>query len=367
MIELIPHLSCVASEAEFESLKPKYSEIYVTTNDGTYKYMKLKGGRSITTKVKEIPGYKPEHAPMQEEINFLPAGKVPVQLLHDIIDFFKQVMATSKQEVEAMAHILWNEKDGYHVAVPNQTISKAAVSYGNDHIKRGDIIILDIHSHNTMGAFFSGTDNNDDKNGVYFSAVAGKLNNAIPDLVWRFNIGADKRKASMEDVFETPSLGKADPAWLSKVEVKTYTAPKTGHMGQVGKPGAEFGKNIRPYMEEVTEEWIRQQYGNNHRIRHQGSKYPTQEELDLLTKQNDNDMPLYVPGPMDVDDDDEALDFQDQYIANTYGEDTADAKGTIEEVMGDLEGADEVILDLMKQMYSYLSSEGQIKLATEGI
>ncbi len=146
MQELIPHISCVATESELsDDLKAKYSEIYINAGDGsTYKYMKLKGGRSVTFKVKEIPGFKPVTV-VKEEINFLPAGKVPIQLLYDIIDFFRKVMATSKQEVEAMAHILWNEKDGYHIAVPNQTISKASVSYGNDHIKRGDIIVLDIH------------------------------------------------------------------------------------------------------------------------------------------------------------------------------------------------------------------------------
>ncbi len=230
-------------------------------------------------------------------------------------------------------------------------------------------------SHNTMSSFFSSTDNNDDKNGVYFSAVVGKLNNPMPELVWRFNIGSEKRTASMDDVFETPNLGKSDPAWLDKVEVKTYSSFKPGQvgMGQRNSGKGEFGSGIRPFTEEtMSDDWIRQHYGAGHRRRR-----PADVDEDGVVMQRNNDAPPmpsdFVPGPlgldpdMDLDDDDTFLLFQDQYIASTYGEEVAEAKSTIEENIGEVEGADEVVLDLIKQLYAVLSSEGQMKLATEGI
>jgi hypothetical protein len=48
-------------------------------------------------------------------------------------------------------------------------------------------------------------------------------------------------------------------------------------------------------------------------------------------------------------------------------EDIADAIGTIEDVLEDLEGADVEILTLMRKMYAMLSGAGQAKIATEGI
>lgn len=156
MYILTPHMSCVVNEQEFEEAVKSYHDIYIVNAMGTIlRHLKLKGNRFVRFVVKDIPGLgKDVLAPtIKEEFNFLPAGKMPSHLLNEIVQFFREVMIVKKADEEAMAHILWNEKDkdsedkGYRIAIPNQTVSKASVRYEHDHIERGDLIILDIHSH----------------------------------------------------------------------------------------------------------------------------------------------------------------------------------------------------------------------------
>jgi PRTRC genetic system protein A len=426
MKELVKFISCVVTPDEFEEVKASgaWSEIYIKDGLNFFKYTKLRGGRHVTVKVPAIPGLVNSADSIKEDINFLPAGKIPATLLHDIIAFFKDVMSTTKQDVEAMAHILWNATDGYHIAVPNQTISKAAVSYGNDHIKEGDIIVLDIHSHNTMGAFFSGTDNADDRNGIYYSGVVGKLNMLTPELVWRFNIGAEKRTALVTDIFEVEVLGKSKPEWLSQVKIRTapavppfnpnlnsgahdwvnkYKGPNTpGVQGAPRLPSTNMRDGFDNFMgfgaddlgpafafSSGTNDLFSQGTDNSSLGRiskkerkaiqrgegvwRNGKFVPTTNVTPITGRSYSE---TYVAGPLDMDGlegivsmgDMGYTESEDSVMMNSLmSEDIADAIGTIEDVLEDLEGADVEILTLMRKMYAMLSGAGQAKIATEGI
>lgn len=243
----MPHISCVCNEQEFEEALKSYQDIYVVAGLGVIlRHIKLKGNRHVRIQVKEIPGVKAEELMPQnikEEINFLPNGKIPGHLLDEIVDFFKAVMTVKKAENEAMAHVLWNEKDkdsldkGYRIAIPNQTVSKASVRYEHDHIEKNDIITLDIHSHNTMGAFFSGTDDGDDKKGIFFSGVAGYLNHREPDFKWRLNINETKIDAEVDDIFDVVKKEvKVPEEWLERVSTSSSTSG--GYQG-----GSEYSQN----------------------------------------------------------------------------------------------------------------------------
>lgn len=97
----------------------------------------------------------------------LPEGKrIPIRLLYEIIAFFKSVMvnkmqdvlgagkSTGQHEYEAMANIVYNlHTKEYRVTIPTQRVSKASVNFERDDYNEadGDIKVVDIHSHNTMG------------------------------------------------------------------------------------------------------------------------------------------------------------------------------------------------------------------------
>lgn len=106
---------------------------------------------------------------LQESHDFLPAGKIPTQMLVQIIAFFKSVMSYKMGDVvrsttfanqshfshnyEAMLFICWNPATGYSLRIPTQRVSAASVSYDHDcyDLAAGDVVVLDIHSHNSMG------------------------------------------------------------------------------------------------------------------------------------------------------------------------------------------------------------------------
>ena len=236
---IAPHLSCLVDmkltdedpDEMQEAINQGFSEIYMFTPKGIIKHHKLRGeNRFIQVKVDGIPGMKP--AEINEVIQFLPAGKVPYELLDQVEAFFRKVMEVKKSNLEAMIFILWNAEQGYHLFVPDQQVSGASVRYDWDGIPEGSSIVVDIHSHNTMGAFFSGTDNSDDVHGIRFSGVFGKLNEATPMTVWRFNYRDKKYEVKLDDIFEHPvKVGFEVPeAWMDNV--KTF-----GYMGTYGYYG----------------------------------------------------------------------------------------------------------------------------------
>ena len=234
MQPLAPHISCICTPAELETAKAEgYKEMYMITSKGIFKHHVLRGnGRFVQVQVDTIPGYI--EATITPSMNFLPAGKISYEIYDQVLAFFKKVMEVKNSEVEAMIHILYNAELGYHLGVPPQTISKASVSYDWNYVPEGTSIVVDIHSHNTMGAFFSGTDDRDDLNNISYSGVFGKLKDRNPETVWRFNYMKQKFQVKLEDLFQVQNAPDvAIPAeWLEKVTVQLP------YQGNVGRRGA---------------------------------------------------------------------------------------------------------------------------------
>ena len=233
----IPNYRCSVTEQEFIiGLATDYTEVYITRNNGSIlKHTALSHGRFIRMKVDDIPGK--EKSTIEEQFNFLPDGKIPIKFFHDIHAFFVEVMKTLKAGPEAMAHILWNPTDGYHIGIPEQQVSAASVKYEFNHLKDDDVIIVDIHSHNNMASFFSSTDNNDDANRINYSGVFGKLNQKDFEYKWRFNFQGQKFEATLEDIFETGVQGEVDPEWLKKVKTYSTSYPAKYQPGTYGSQG----------------------------------------------------------------------------------------------------------------------------------
>ena len=157
---LVEHVSCLCTEDEFEEVsKGPLSEIYVSVSDGYLKHVKLSGGRYVRIKVDKLPTAtaSSEKNFVSEELNFLPAGKIPYEFFEQIVEFFRQVSKKMKSEFEAHAWILWSKEKGYFISVPKQSVSKASVhfTYDDESLPPGSVIVVDLHSHNTMGMYFS--------------------------------------------------------------------------------------------------------------------------------------------------------------------------------------------------------------------
>jgi PRTRC genetic system protein A len=244
---LVPHISCVvnlplsAEETnEFDlAVQEGYAEIYAVTAEGVIKHHKLRGqNRYVRVKVDRIPGFEPARLP--QAISFLPAGRIPRAVFDQILAFFYKVMEVNgDRALEAMAWICYNPEQGYHVIVPPQTVGGASVSYDWSCVPPGTSIVVDIHSHNNMNAFFSGTDDRDDAGNISFSGVVGHmLAETGPKTVWRFNYQQRKFEASFDQIFEASPVGETPAEWLSQVKIYSAPAGRGSWTGGSGK-----GKN----------------------------------------------------------------------------------------------------------------------------
>lgn len=246
---ILPFFSCKVDNKEDldQAISENYAEIYILSGNGYFRRTNLTHGRSVTiacgTPPKEIALMECK----QDTASFFPAGKIPIKFLHQIEQFFKQVMIEHKgAKLEAMAFVIWNPTLGYHVRIPEQTVSAGAVNYNwAGFLGPDDVIVLDIHSHNDMGAFFSGTDDSDDRGNCYVSGVIGKLSTTC-DKIFRFNLPGNMKinPLPMEHIFEAAEALEVPPEWLAQVKKQQYVAPiRSTYTQNSGGTGGVNGYN----------------------------------------------------------------------------------------------------------------------------
>lgn len=232
--------------------------LVIVGNDGAlYSRKSFSYGRHVTIKLGQVfPAKVGAVSKIKEGMQYLAHGiPVPMEMLDQILAFFRKVMtdkikATASSTIgttgsyEAMAHIVWNdEQKAYRIAIPTQRVSQAAVHYDFTHILPGEEIIVDIHSHNNMGAFFSGTDNGDDRNMISVSGVAGKLSSAECELKWRYNIGKGQSidLTSYKNIFsQTVAEVDVPDEWMDKVTT-SYAGGAYGLGVHGGFQGGRYG------------------------------------------------------------------------------------------------------------------------------
>jgi len=145
--------------------------------------------------------------------------KVPFFILQQIIALFKYFCNGFQVPLEAMAQIYWDRyEQRYVVSVPYQKVGPGSVDTVSDAIdEERYLLFADVHSHNVMRAFFSKTDDEDDK-AVRVYVVIGKVNNPFPEIKARVSNGDSFINISVSDIFELdPSYLFFPAEWLDKI------------------------------------------------------------------------------------------------------------------------------------------------------
>lgn len=85
------------------------------------------------------------------------------------------VMARASCPKEAAAWIVWNEKLGTFSLKPVgvRTATRGSIHFDRPRLEDDEHLVVDLHSHGTSGAFFSATDNEDDRGEVKIAVVLG--------------------------------------------------------------------------------------------------------------------------------------------------------------------------------------------------
>ncbi|CAL9988130.1 hypothetical protein VPHD148_0309 [Vibrio phage D148] len=254
-----PITTVLLNRQEFDSGEfERFPFKYILEDEGTISYFsRLTAGRYLLSHEAQIKGLgrnKQAIAPIAEFQPLAYGHKIPAEMFNQVKQFFLDVMDLGPSTYEAQIFIVWNEtsKD-YRIVIPKQKVSAAAVRYDiGEMLSDDDVIICDIHSHNNMSAFFSGTDNNDDKKNPWISGVFGKLSTSM-EHKFRFNDGAGRHfEMKAEDVFDFADARFQTPKeWLDQVELSTYTPVKQAnglrsweskldHPGNSGARGSDW-------------------------------------------------------------------------------------------------------------------------------
>ena len=153
---------------------------------------------------------------------FIPAlPKIPYSILQQVIAFFRSYI-TEKVQYEALVYIYWSVPDKeYYVVVPEQKVSANSVDAIPPLQDENNILVMELHSHNTMPAFFSLQDDKDEKiTGLY--GVVGGLDKLHPDIDVRVSVGGKYESVSGTQVFEGMP-GEFPKEWITKVQTVKFS------------------------------------------------------------------------------------------------------------------------------------------------
>ena len=147
--------------------------------------------------------------------------KLPWELFEQAVAFFKAVMKRHGG-AEAYIQFFFNKEEGQYFAhVPKQRVSGGYVSFDRDvELEATHILVMEAHSHNTMGAFWSGTDNGDEQTDRLYM-VMGHLDQRTPQVKVRCAMGGQHMDLDIEDTFETPIGKEVAQSWLDQVSQPT--------------------------------------------------------------------------------------------------------------------------------------------------
>lgn len=121
------------------------------------------------------------------------AERLPGTLLQAIFDHASTLGAIEQQ------YFLVSVGGMLRVWVPSQEATVGHVRYTMP--EREDVVLVDLHSHHAMRAYFSSTDDRDDQ-GLSISAVIGRLGTARPELVLRASVYGHHQRLDPDLIFD---------------------------------------------------------------------------------------------------------------------------------------------------------------------
>lgn len=237
-----------------ETLTPEMLDkevTYINASNGLFKVTK----KPIGLFVEEMQIYETPVtglAPLEKGVK-LSVPKIPGKYAVQFLSWYRDV--NTRDRTEASNLVFWNHNnveppthyvdaktgepssevkgltiDGQLVIyTPRQTNSGTLSEFGDDPmvnwLRENMSIYLEIHSHNTMNAFFSGTDDANE-NMTQFYAVWGQVDKDIPAFTMRYVVGDTRVIVPMSYVFDVPQIkqSKTTKVVTETVVVNDYIA-----------------------------------------------------------------------------------------------------------------------------------------------
>ncbi len=167
-------------------------------------------------------------APMETKVA-LTYGSIPERFWDLALDFF--LAQPDKEQYVAVT-----ADAGYHFYVPVQDKDGVSVAY-----EVGEKVVLELHSHAGMRAFFSGRDN-EDETGLKLYGVVGKLD-TIPVVKLRIGVYGYFETLAWGDIFDGSLAGAVEFAAEEVIREGDLHCDPEAHGCQLENPGRRMWWN----------------------------------------------------------------------------------------------------------------------------
>jgi len=174
---------------------------YIVAGNGLFK----RGSKRYFDAMIPIQSFSlPLLAPLKQSIH-LKIPKIDSQYLSDILKLFQRCALISKNGCESISFLRWNQpadddisEGRYELVLPDrEKANSCSVEYV---LENQDSILLEIHSHHRMSAFFSSVDDADEK-GFRFYGVLGNIF-TDPKCKIRLGLYGDFFSISLNELFD---------------------------------------------------------------------------------------------------------------------------------------------------------------------
>jgi len=146
------------------------------------------------------------------------AKKIPYQLIEKVVAFFKAIY--QKYQSEAVGYLYYELTTGnWDYVVPKQSASAAHASYQGATQRAGWQCAGTIHSHASMSAFHSGTDDKDEESFDGVHITIGKVADLNPEYSCSLVVQGKREKFEIWDLVEGVSRIVAPTEWVSSVKL----------------------------------------------------------------------------------------------------------------------------------------------------
>ncbi|MDQ0255560.1 PRTRC genetic system protein A [Evansella vedderi] len=151
--------------------------------------------------------------------------KISGDILTQVLSFFR-TYCTDWEQNEVMVQLYYDrETQEYIVECPYQKVNKVHIDaeYDTEYMHNDRYVrVMHIHSHNSMEAYFSITDDENEKAFMLY-AVVGRLQDDEPQMKLRVGCNGEFISLPLDYIFENPTLTPTDTSypeeWDDRVQI----------------------------------------------------------------------------------------------------------------------------------------------------